>query len=51
MLFDKFCILRTSRSGLIYEPTPRRSIKFGKMHIFDKFRTLFYAVNAYVLDK
>ncbi len=34
----------------INETTPK-SIKFGKLHIFDKFWILFYAVNAFVLDK
>jgi len=32
------------------ESTPKR-IEFGKLQIFDKFFILFYAVNAFVLDK
>jgi len=28
-----------------------RSVEFGKFQIFDKFSILFYAVNAFVLDK
>ncbi len=31
--------------------SPLREDTVIKIQIFDKFRTLFYAVNAYVLDK